>query len=300
MTTASGEAEIEGVQVRKSRVGLPRTMRMLLRIPLAAFGIVLIFVIVVSAVFAPWIAPHNPMAQDANNSLAAPSWTYPLGTDQLGRDTLSRIIYGARIALIISIGAVGLGTAIGVPVGLFSAYVRGWVDEVTMRVMDALVSFPSLIIAIGLVSVLGTNMINVIIAIGIGNIPWMARVVRSQALSVRERDFVAAARSIGSKNQHIIARHMWPNCTAPVIVQGTLGLAYAVLTEASLGFLGLSVQPPTPTWGNMLQYAFGLLNIDPLLSIAPGLAIFLLVLAFNFVGDALRDVLDPRLKGLFR
>jgi ABC-type dipeptide/oligopeptide/nickel transport system permease subunit len=229
-----------------------------------------------------------------------PSRVFPLGTDRLGRDTLSRVIWGSRVALIISVGAVGLGVVIGTPIGLVSAYARGWFDEVMMRIMDGIVSFPSLIIAIALVAVLGGSLINVIMAIGSANIPWIARVVRSQALSVRELDYVKAARAIGAKDMRIIALHLWPNCTAPVIVQGTLGMAYAILTEAGLGFLGLSVPPPTPTWGNMLQYAFPLLDIAPLLSIVPGAAIFLLVLAFNFVGDALRDILDPRLRGLFQ
>jgi peptide/nickel transport system permease protein len=167
-------------------------------------------------------------------------------------------------------------------------------------VMDALFAFPSLILAIGLVAGLGPSLINIIIAIGVANIPWMARIVRSQALSLKERDFVRAARSLGAGSLKIIFRHIWPNCAAPVIVQCTLGMAYAIIAEAALSFLGLGVPPPTPTWGMMLRLAFPLLHQAPLLSIVPGLAIFLLVLAFNFVGDALRDVLDPRLRGVIK
>ncbi|MDD5289235.1 MAG: ABC transporter permease [Dehalococcoidales bacterium] len=279
---------------------IPSAVKRLFRIPTARFGFVVIFIVVVSALFSPWIAPYNPMAQDANQSLASPSWTHPLGTDKLGRDTLSRIIYGSRIALIVSIGAVGMGILIGTPIGLTAAYARGWADEVIMRIMDGLVSFPSLIIAVALVAVLGSTLTNVIIAIGVANIPWIARVVRSQALSIREKEFVMAARAIGASAPRIIFHHIWTNCTAPVIVQSTLGMAYAILAEAALGFLGIGVQPPTPTWGNMLQHAFTLMDLAPILSIAPGVAIFLMVLAFNFVGDALRDVLDPRLRGLGR
>lgn len=255
-------------------------------------------VVVVSAVFAPWIAPHNPTAQDVDSLLAGPSWTHPLGTDQIGRDTLSRVIYGSRIALIVGIGVVGLSAFVGVPIGLISAFAQGWVDMLLMRAMDALLAFPSLIIAIGLVSVLGGSLLNVIIAIGAASTPWMARVVRSTALSVREQDYIKAATVVGASDLRIIVRHLWPNCLAPVIVQATLGMAYAILIEAALGFLGVSVQPPTPTWGNMLRFSFRFLEEAPLLSFVPGAAIFLSVLAFNFIGDALRDILDPRLRGL--
>lgn len=300
MTIRAIEGEAEETRPLGREIPFLEATKKLLRIPLASFGLAVICIIVVSAIFAPWVVPHDPFAQDVNHALEGPSWTYPLGTDKLGRDTLSRVIYGARIALVVSIGAVGLGILLGTPIGLISAYARGWTDEVTMRIMDAIVSFPSLIIAVALVAVLGTTLMNVIIAIGVANVPWIARVVRSQALSVRERDYVTAAVAVGAHSRRIIGRHIWPNCTAPVIVQGTLGMAYAILTEAALGFLGISVPPPTPTWGNMLQFAFPLLDRAPLLSIVPGMAIFLLVLAFNFVGDALRDVLDPRLRGLIR
>ena len=197
-----------------------------------------------------------------------------------------------------SLGAVGLGVLLGVPLGLLSVYFRGRVDDVLMRLMDALVVFPSLLIAVGLAAALGGSLQTVIIAIGIANVPWMARIIRSQGLSIRERDFVKAAESIGLSHGRIILRHILPNCIAPVIVQSTLSMGYAVLTEAALGFVGVGIQPPTPTWGNMLQQAFPMLEQQPLLSIVPGVAIFLLVLSFNCVGDALRDLLDPRLRGV--
>ncbi len=283
---------------RKKKKPFLENMKKLLRIPLAIFGSIVILLVIVCAIFSPLIAPHDPLAMDIEYFLGGPSLTHPLGTDQLGRDTLSRIIYGSRVALVVSIGAVSFGILMGVPIGLISAYFRGWTDEIMMRIMDALVAFPSLILAVGLIAVMGSTLINVIVAIGIANIPWLARIVRSQALSVREQDYVTSAICAGASRRRVIFKHIWPNSAAPVIVQGTLGMAYAVLTEAALGFIGAGVQPPTPTWGNMLQYAFGLLDRSPILSIAPGMAIFLMVLSFNFVGDALRDVLDPRLKGV--
>jgi peptide/nickel transport system permease protein len=290
--------EIQDIFPRRKKKPFLENMKKLLRIPLAIFGSIVILLVIVCAFFSPLIAPHDPLAMDIEYFLGGPSWAHPLGTDQMGRDTLSRIIYGSRVALVVSIGAVSFGIVMGVPIGLISAYFRGWTDEIMMRLMDALVAFPSLILAVGLIAVMGSTLINVIIAIGIANIPWIARIVRSQALSVREQDYVTSAIAAGASRRRVIFKHIWPNSAAPVIVQGTLGMAYAVLTEAALGFIGAGVQPPTPTWGNMLQYAFGLLDRSPILSIAPGMAIFLMVLSFNFVGDALRDVLDPRLKGV--
>lgn len=282
----------------KPRHPAMEVMVKVMRIPHAAFGVVFISLTVFLALFAPWIVPVSPEEMDFDNLLSDMTWMHLLGTDQMGRDTLARLIYGARIALIVSIGAIGLGVAIGVPLGLIAVYFRGFVDDAIMRVMDALVVFPSLLIAVGLAAALGGSLTTVIVAIGIANVPWMARVIRSQGLSIREQDYVAAALAGGMGHARIIFKHILPNSVAPVIVQSTLSMGYAVLTEAALGFIGVGIQPPTPTWGNMLQQAFPMLEQQPLLSIVPGLAIFLLVLAFNFVGDALRDVLDPRLKGV--
>ena len=269
-----------------------------LRIPQAAFGVVILTVTVLAAVFAPLIVPIDPEEMDFDHLLQGLSGDHLLGSDQMGRDTLSRLIYGARIALMVSLGAVGFGVIIGVPLGLISVYFRGIVDDVIMRFMDALVVFPSLLIAVGLAAAMGGSLKTVILAIGIANIPWMARIIRSQGLTIRELDFIAAAEAGGMGHFRIIFKHILPNSVAPVIVQSTLSMGYAVLTEAALGFIGVGIQPPTATWGNMLQQAFPMLDQQPLLSIVPGVAIFLLVLAFNFVGDALRDVLDPRLKGV--
>jgi peptide/nickel transport system permease protein len=270
----------------------------LLAVPQAAFGVVVITIIVLSALLAPWITPYDPQAMDFKQMMSGMTAEHPLGSDRMGRDTLSRLIVGTQTALIVSLGAVGLGVLLGAPLGLISVYFRGWTDDVVMRFMDALVVFPSLLIAVGLAAVMGSSIGTVILAIGLANVPWMARIVRSQGLAVREQDFVAAAEAGGLSRLRVILKHILPNTVAPLIVQATLSMGYAVLTEAALGFIGVGVQPPTPTWGNMLQQAFPLLQQQPLLSIVPGVAIFLMVLAFNFVGDALRDVLDPRLKGV--
>ncbi|MCC6719992.1 MAG: ABC transporter permease [Acetobacteraceae bacterium] len=272
----------------------------LLRTPRAVFGMAVILLVLLGAVFADAVMPHLSEDMDFDNLLSGPTWLHLLGTDQLGRDTLSRLILGSQVALQVSVGAVGLGVVIGVPLGLVSVTIGGWVDDAIMRVMDAIVVFPSLLVAVALAAAIGNSLGTVIVAIGIANVPWLARITRSQALGVRSLDFVAAAEAAGSSRIKIMLRHILPNAIAPVIVQATLGMGYAVLAEAALGFIGVGVTPPTPTWGNMLQAAFPFLELQPALSIAPGVAIFLLVLAFNLLGDALRDILDPRLRGVVR
>ncbi len=301
MSSGSGEAAPATPRVPLSLLQRHQSLGLLgkmVRIPQALFGVVVLAVIVLAAVCAPWIVPVDPEEMDFENLLSGFSTEHWLGSDQMGRDTLARLIVGARVALLVSLGAVGLGVLIGAPLGLAAVHFRGVVDDVIMRVMDALVVFPSLLIAVGLAAAMGGSLRSVILAIGIANIPWMARGVRSQGLSIRELDFVAAAEASGLGHGRIVFQHILPNCIAPVIVQSTLSMGYAVLTEAALGFIGVGIQPPTPTWGNMLQQAYPMLEQQLLLSIVPGVAIFLLVLAFNFVGDALRDLLDPRLRGV--
>ncbi len=272
-------------------------LRRLLRVRLAGPSLFIILVIIFAAIFAPLIAPYDPLKQDPFHGLTGISAKHWLGTDQLGRDTLSRLIYGSRVALAVGFGAVAFGAAIGMPIGILSGYLRGFLDDLMMRLMDAIVSFPGLILALGLVAARGASLSNVIFAIGVANIPWIARVTRSQALAVREQEYIVAAQSVGASPLRIMFRHVLPNTLAPVIVQSTLGMAYAVLAEAGLSFLGVGVPPPTPSWGSDLQFAFGFMNHQPLVAIVPGVAIFLLVLAFNLLGDGLRDVLDPRLRG---
>jgi peptide/nickel transport system permease protein len=268
-----------------------------LRAPMAAPCAAIILIFAVCGVGAPLLAPYSPREQRSSEALQPPNRAHPLGTDNLGRDVLSRMMYGARVSLGISFGAVALGVALGVSLGLVAGYRRGVTDEVIMRLMEVQIAFPGLIFALALVSLLGPSVRNLLIAIGISGVPGLARLVRSQVLSVRERDYVLAARTLGASGPRIVLRHIWPNCMAPVIVAATLGMGFAVLAEAGLSFLGVGVRPPTPTWGSMLQFAFGYLSIAPYLSIVPGLAIFLLVLSFNLLGDALRDALDPSLRG---
>jgi peptide/nickel transport system permease protein len=279
---------------------LARTLdfvRRMLTVRLAAPALLFVLLVLVCAVFSKLLAPYDPRIQDPFHGLKSFSQAHLLGTDQLGRDVLSRLIYGSQIALEIGFGAVGLGVAIGMPLGLLAGYARGALDDVLMRIMDAIVAFPGLILALGLVAVRGPSRINLILAIGLANIPWIARITRSQALTIREQDYVIAARALGAGPLRIIRLHVAPNAVPPIIVQSTLNMGYAVLAEAALSFLGVGVPPPTPTWGQMLQFSFNYLSQAPWLSIIPGLAIFLLVLSFNLIGDALRDTLDPRLRG---
>jgi len=280
------------------RTALSSFIRNFVRIPTALFGSIFLFITFFASILAPWVSPYDPNVMDYNHLLSGFSKEHWLGTDQIGRDTLSRLLHGSRIAFIVSFGAVSLAVILGVPLGLVSVHFRGWTDDILMRIMDALIVFPSLLIAIGLSVAFGSSLLTVVLAIGIANVPWMARIVRSQGLSIREQDYIKAAQAGGFSNLRIIFFHILPNSIAPIIVQSTLAMGYAVLTEAALGFIGVGVQPPTSTWGNMMQQAFPLLDRQPLLSIVPGVAVFFLVLSFNFIGDAMRDLLDPRLKGV--
>jgi peptide/nickel transport system permease protein len=295
---AAKGAPVDSWGARWERVA--KAVRRLARQRLAVPAFAFLLLVVLAALFADVVAPYDPIAQSPFEGLRGASPEHLLGTDQLGRDVLSRLIFGSRIALIVGIGAVAFGAALGMPLGLVSGYARGLVDDVIMRAMDAIVAFPGLILALGLVSALGQSQTNLVVAIGIANIPFIARIVRAQVLSVRELDYVLAARSVGASHLRILGTHVLPNTLAPVIVQSTLAMGYAILTEAGLSFIGAGIAPPTPTWGSMLQFGFGFLNRAPMLSIVPGLAIFLLVLCFNLLGDILRDELDPRLRGRIR
>src|SRR5574341_335188 len=273
----------------------------LIRARLAGVGLVIIVLFTLSAIFASVIAPYSPTAQKLTNRLKPPSAEYLLGTDELGRDILSRVIYGGRISLQVGIVSVGLALLIGVTLGLIAVYLRNSLtDQVIMRIMDGLLSFPALVLALAIVAALGTSregeIPKAIWAIGIVTIPAYARLTRGQVLSVREHEYVLAAQTVGVPDLRIMLQHILPNVMAPLIVQSSLGIAGAILTEAALSFLGLGVQPPTPSWGSMLNAGRGYLEIDPWLIIGPGGAIFLCVLGFNFLGDGIRDVLDPRLR----
>ena len=272
-------------------------MRRLVRDPVTAAALVVLGLLMVCAGAAPVLAPADPAEIDAFNTLKGPSAAHWLGVDEIGRDVLSRLIYGARVSLTVGLISVGVALAVGVPLGLVSGYFGRFADGLIMRLMDAVLAFPSLILALAIVVLLGQGIIQLMIAIGITSIPVYARLVRAQVLSLKSLDYVSAARSMGASTGRVMFRHILPNTTAPIIVQASLGIAFAILSEAGLSFLGLGVQPPTPAWGGMLQKAIPHIYRAPYLSVFPGLAIFITVLALNVVGDALRDTLDPRLRG---
>ena len=261
-------------------------------------GAVVIAVIVACAVFANQVSPYSPVRQDYHDALMGPSIEHLLGTDSLGRDVLSRIIFGARISLVIGLSTMSIASVVGVPLGLMAGFQRGVLDSVIMRAMDGIMAFPSLILAIFLVTFLGPSTLNAMIAVAIGFIPAFARITRANVLSLREKDFVLAARIVGGSDLRLMFRHILPNCLSPIIVQFALGIGWAILIEASLSFLGLGAQPPTPSWGSMVAFGRQFIGQAPWMITFPGLAMFVTVLSFNFLGDGLREALDPGLRGL--
>ncbi len=268
---------------------------------LAIFGSVVMSVFILMAVFAPYVAPYSPLQQHLPQKFAGPSLAHPFGQDELGRDILSRVIYGARISLTAGLAAVAVATVVGTIVGLTAGYLGRWPDSLLMRLMDVLLAFPSILLAIVIVSVLGPSLPNAMLAIGIVFIPQIARVVRSAVISVRERDYIEAERALGAGDVQIVFSGVLPNSMAPLIVQATLTLATAILDVAALSFLGLGARAPTPEWGAMLTDAFnsgfGVFLQGQHAIIFPGIAIALCVLSVNFIGDGLRDALDPRGRG---
>jgi peptide/nickel transport system permease protein len=262
---------------------------------LATVGLAIVVVVVVMAATAPLIAPYDPAQQDIRGILQGPSATHHLGTDELGRDTLTRVKFGAQVSLQVGIIAVGISLFAGGVLGLLAGYARGLTDAVIMRVADGLLALPPLVLALAITAMLGPSLNNAMIAIGVTGLPVFARLVRGQVLAVRGLEYIQAARSLGAGNGRIMLQHIVPNILAPVVVQTSLAMPAAILAEAGLSFLGLGVQPPTPSWGAMLNTAKGYLQRDPWVAVAPGTAIFLVVLGFNFLGDAIRDALDPRL-----
>lgn len=260
----------------------------------ALVGLILIVLLVLIAIFAPWIAPHNPIEQSTINRLAPPSWDYPLGRDDFGRDVYSRIIYGTRVALTVGVLSVVLGGVIGTTIGVVAGYVGGKTDTILMRLVDVLLSFPDLITGLLVMAVLGSGQIKLIVAIGLTIAPRFARIAYGPTMALKEKEFVEAARALGQKGQVILSRHILPNIAGELLVLASLWTASAIRLEASLSFIGLGVPPPTPTWGQMIRDGTRFLTQEPLLSIAPGVALLITVFAFNLVGDGLRDVLDPR------
>ncbi len=274
----------------------PRWKRLARRNPIGMIGLAVLLVVVACAIFAGFIAPFDPASQPAER-LTPPNSTYWLGTDEFGRDVFSRVIWGTRISLFVGIVSVGIATAIGVTLGLIAGYYGGWPDSIIMRFIDILFAFPTIVLAIAITGILGPSLTNATIAIGLVYAPVFARVMRGPVLSVMNDEYVHAARTIGASDTRIVLQHVFPNVTAPLIVQVTLALSTAILAEAALSFLGLGTQPPTPSWGTMLGTGRKFLELSPWVAIFPGVAIVITVLAFNLLGDGLRDVLDPRLRG---
>jgi peptide/nickel transport system permease protein len=273
-------------------------LRLLWRNPTAAGGLAIIVLYVLVALMAPWLAPYSPTFMDSAHALEGPSWTHPLGTDQFGRDTLSRLLFGARSTLAVAAGAVVMAVLIGIPIGAIAGFYRGWSESILMRLMDILLSFPALLLALAVIAVLGQLTVNVVIAIGLVYIPQFARIARAAVLALRDIEFVEAGRALGLSSPRLLLRHVLPNIVPPLIVQASLSLSLAVLYESALSFLGMGTQPPAPSWGLMLSSARGFMELAPWMAVAPGFAIMLLVLGLNLLGDGLRDILDPRMRGL--
>jgi ABC-type dipeptide/oligopeptide/nickel transport system permease subunit len=292
--TVAADAMISPRRVSEFR----RFVRVFLSRKIVVIGLFIILVFIFTAIFAPLISPYNPNEQNVMNSLKQPSREHLLGTDALGRDILSRVIYGSRTSLLIGIVVVGFSAILGMALGLIAGYFGGWTYTIIMRVIDALMAFPMLVLALLIASLLGPGLNNVVIALSVGLIPIYARLMCGQVITVRENDYVTAELSLGSSDWRIMLRHIVPNCLPPLIVLITMMLGSIILAEAGLSFLGIGISATTPTWGSMVNDGRKYLLDLPVLSFAPGLAIMLVVFGFNMVGDGLRDALDPRLRGL--
>jgi peptide/nickel transport system permease protein len=285
-----------GLRTHRDRSPLAMILRALGKDRAAMLGLVLFAIIVLAATFADQIAPYSPALVHPRDRLQRPSAAYLLGTDELGRDVLSRIIYGARVSLSVGALAVGIAASIGISLGLVAGFRGGFVDGLIMRALDGVLAFPSVILALAIITVLGPSLVNAMIAIGVVTIPTFARVTRGSVLSVRQREFVEASRACGATDLRLMLRVVLPNCFSPLLVQASISFAAAILVEAALAFLGLGVQPPTPSWGAMLDTGRKYLDQTAWYSISAGGAIFLAVLSLNLLGDGLRDALDPRLQ----
>jgi peptide/nickel transport system permease protein len=284
------------VEATGTRGGLRRWWRRFARNRGAVFGLAVLAVIVLMSVFAPLLAPYDPLAQGVGPALERPSLAHWAGTDSFGRDLLSRIIYGARIALIVGVVSVVLAMLIGVTLGLAAGYYGGWLDIVVMRVMDGLFAFPIIILAIAMMAIMGFGVLNVIIAVAVGFIAPFARVTRADVLAVKEEPYVEAARLAGVSSPAVIFRHVLPNVMAPIIVQAALRVSGAIITESGLSFLGLGPPPPNPVWGSMIAEGRNFIVMAPHVSTFPGIALMLAIVGLNLLGDGLRDTLDPRLR----
>ena len=288
------ETDVTPDMASEENAGTGRSWAKLKRNKAALAGGILLVVYLVCALGAPILFRGNPSAPDLMNSLSPPGSDYILGTDELGRSIMGRILYGSRVYLMIAVGVVGVGLMVGVPVGLVSGYYGGKIDFIIQRITDILLAFPGFLLALALVAILGVGLNNTVISIGVSMVPLYIRLVRGCVLTVREEVYVEAARACGTRDRHIILRHILPNVLAPITVQTSLSMGTAILYAAGLGFLGIGVQPPTPEWGSMLGSARGYMMAKPHVATFPGIAIFLAVLSFNLLGDGLRDAFDPR------
>lgn len=271
-------------------------MARLIRNKMALCGMIFIIIILLFAVFAPFIAPYNPTAVDSKNILSAPTLPHPFGTDMLGRDIFSRIVYGSRISLSIGFIAVGIAVLIGIIFGSIAGYYGGRIDSIIMRFVDVMLCFPTLFLILAVIAFLEPSILNIMAVIGATSWMGVARLIRSEILTLKERDYVAASKVMGAGDFWIISRHLIPNAIGPVLVSATLGIGGAILVESALSFLGIGVQPPTPSWGNILMDGKSTLGVAWWLTIFPGIFILLTVLAYNLLGEGLRDILEPRLK----
>lgn len=283
------------VSLRSERP-LLEALRRFRRNKTASIGAAICIILALVAVSAPVTAPYDPIKQSFRDQLKPPSLLHLLGTDEFGRDVFSRILHGARLALLVGFVAVSIALVAGVALGVVSGYFGGWIDNIIMRVMDVLLAFPYILLAIGIMAILGPSLVNVMIAIGIVSVPEYARVVRSSVLVVKGEDFIEAARAVGADDRWIIFRHVLRNCLGPVIVQATLSVGRAVINAAGLSFLGLGAQPPAPEWGSMLNAGRPYMFDAPWITAFPGIAILVTVLGFNLLGDGLNETLDPRLR----
>jgi peptide/nickel transport system permease protein len=275
-----------------------RFRRTFLNRGVVVFGLIIVLAFLITAAFATWIAPYDPYRQNPRQSLLKPSHEHLLGTDSIGRDTLSRIIYGGRVSLMVGVIALSIAAIVGMALGMAAGYFGGWVHAIVMRLIDALMSFPMILLALVIAGLLGGGLRNIMITLGIALIPGYARVMCGQVLSVKENDYVIAGRSTGASNLRIMLRHIFPNCIPPLIVMITMMMGMTMLAEAGLSYLGIGVEAPTASWGSMIADGYPYLLKNPILSVAPGVALMLVVFSFNMVGDGLRDALDPRLRGV--
>ena len=298
MRAISVSSEKAARSLSKRRAGeFRRIIRVLLSRKLVVFGLVIIFLLLVAVIFADVLTPYDPYKTSLRETLQQPSWSHLLGTDNLGRDLLTRLLHGSRISLLIGLVVVFAAAAVGTLLGAIAGYYERWLGSFIMRIVDAVMSIPMILLALIIAALLGGGMANVMIALAVALTPAYARLMHGQVLTVKQNDYILAERAIGSRGIHIMLRHLLPNCLPQILVVMAMMLGGAILAEAALSFLGIGITPPTPAWGSMVNDGMSFLETNPLLCFAPGIAVMLVVFAFNMVGDGLRDALDPRLRG---